>query len=1569
MFLINILSPGHLGVVHTVVIVFLLDLTNKDPLLLKPMVDTREAQDKSPVGSSNNGASVGRNPNPPPPQAEAHVEMPPINPAQLEYMQNMKQMFDFMVAAARREQPVQAHVVKSALIDKLSLHRAYTFDGKEEYGPETAEQWLESTTRIVTRQLSCTDEHKLECAVALLAGEALSWWETVILTIPEDKVNWELFVERFKKKYVSEQYLAERRDRFLYLKQGGKPIEQYVSEFCRLCKYGAEYVKTEEEKCRRFKKGLNDELAPFFTVVEIDDFEVLVNKAIATEAKLKSAERRKGGSSSKGKRESSGDKPYWKSKKNKSSGSYSSKPFRDQRSFGGSRFQDQTRGSAPVVSVESTRNQDRGETNPICGECQKRHPGECRKQQGLCFGCGGSGHFIRDCPRNMSKAASGTQVQSNQVQGNQNRGQRQGQSGNASRRGSKSVAPTHQESRAPARVYHIKGREDEDSPDVIAGMVDINFISCNALIDSGSTHSFVCAMVLETLQLRPLKVRTGLVVSNPIGGTTRIDMVCQRCPLSIQGVPFEVDLYVLPSCDFDVILGLDWLSKHEAWIDCHDKRLYLRGLGKESILLMDKKRVSIFAKMSLQADEEYGVQETRIISEFSDVFPEDLPGLPPVREVEFGIEVIPGTAPVSITPYRMAPVELKELKKQLQELQDKGFIRPSFSPWGAPVLFVKKSDGTMRLCIDYRQLNRVTIKNRYPLPRIDDLFDQLKGATVFSKIDLRSGYHQMRVKEEDVPKTAFRTRYGHFEFMVMPFGLTNAPAAFMDLMNRVFKPYLDKFVVVFIDDVLVYSKNKEEHEEHLRIVLQTLRDRQLYAKFSKCQFWLSEIAFLGHVISAEGIQVDVSKVKAITEWKPPKNVSEVRSFLGLAGYYRRFVEGFSSIASSLTKLIRKDVPFVWSKEQQRSFDKLKQALTHAPVLTQPESGKLFTVYSDASHQGLGCVLMQDGKVVAYASRQLKPHEMNYPTHDLELAAVVFALKVWRHYLYGEKCEVFTDHKSLKYLMDQKDLNLRQRRWLELLKDYDMKIDYHPGKANVVADALSRKPRKAINAHIRLSKKRMMLSELHVESEVVARIRELQQVDPELQKIKTKMELNSKVASEFSIKSNGLLYFKDRLCVPEDKQLRRDMLEEAHQSPFSIHPGSVKMYKDLKPLYWWPGMKAEVADYVSRCLNCQKVKAEHQSPAGLLQPLKSPQWKWERITMDFVTGLPLSPGKHDAIWVIVDRLTKSTHFIPVRMNMSLEKLAELYVKEVVRFHGVPISIVSDRDPRFASRFWKSLQAALGTKVHLSTAFHPQSDGQSERIIQVLEDMLRACMIDFGKNWEKSLPLVEFSYNNSYQASIQMAPYEALYGRRCRTPLCWSELGENKVFGPQYIRETEEQVKVIQDRLKAAFDRQKAYADTKRRDVRYEIGDKVFLKVSPWKKVIRFGKKGKLSPRFIGPFEITEKVGPVAYRLLLPSEFDKVHNVFHVSMLRRYRSDPSHVLEPEEVELNKDLTYEEEPVKILDKEVRRLRNKNVFLVKVLWRNHKMEEATWESEEIMRKQYPHLFPSGKNSRTNLF
>nr|GFA70755.1 reverse transcriptase [Tanacetum cinerariifolium] len=386
----------------------------------------------------------------------------------------------------------------------------------------------------------------------------------------------------------------------------------------------------------------------------------------------------------------------------------------------------------------------------------------------------------------------------------------------------------------------------------------------------------------------------------------------------------------------------------------------------------------------------------------------------------------------------------------------------------------------MRLCIDYRELNKITIRNRYPLPRIDDLFDQLQGAMHFSKIDLRCGYHQLRVKEQDISKTAFRTRYGHYEFLFMPFGLTNAPAVFMDLMNRIFHEFLDKFVIVFIDDILVFSKSKEEHEDHLRTVLQTLRQEKLYAKFSKCEFWLSSVAFLGHIFSAEGITMDPAKVEAITKWPRPTSVTEVRSFLGLAGYYRRFVKGFSRLALPLTKLMRKGEKFVWNEEREKSFEELKQRLVSAPVLTLPSGSGGFPIYRDAFKNGLGCVLMQHGKVIAYASRQLKPYEVNYPTHDLELAAVVFALKIWRHYLYGESCDIFTDHKSLKYIFTQQELNMRQRRWLELLKDYDTNIQYHPGKANVVADALSRKS--------------CMIAGIKVEEEI---IRDLERLDIEL----------------------------------------------------------------------------------------------------------------------------------------------------------------------------------------------------------------------------------------------------------------------------------------------------------------------------------------------------------------------------------------------------------------------------------------------------------------------------------------
>ncbi|GJZ52171.1 putative reverse transcriptase domain-containing protein [Tanacetum coccineum] len=385
------------------------------------------------------------------------------------------------------------------------------------------------------------------------------------------------------------------------------------------------------------------------------------------------------------------------------------------------------------------------------------------------------------------------------------------------------------------------------------------------------------------------------------------------------------------------------------------------------------------------------------------VIPEDLSGIPPTRQVEFQIDLISGVAPVARASYRLASSEMKELLDQLKELSDKGFIRPSSSPWGAPVLFVKKKDGSFWMCIDYQELNKLMVKNRYPLLRIDDLFDQLQGSSIYSKINPRSGYHQLRAREKDILKTAFRTRYGHYEFQVMPFGLTNAPAVFMDLMNRVCKPYLDKFVIVFIDDILIYSKSKQEHEKHLKLILELLKKEQLYAKFSKCEFWIPKVQFLGHVIDSQGIHVDPAKIESIKDWASPKTATEIRQFLGLAGYYRRFIEGFSKIAKPMTKLTQKKVKFDWSDKAETTFQLIKQKLCSAPILALPEGSEDFIVYCDASIKGLGAVLMQREKVIAYASRQIKIHKKNYTTHDLKLGAVVFALKIWRHYLYETKC--------------------------------------------------------------------------------------------------------------------------------------------------------------------------------------------------------------------------------------------------------------------------------------------------------------------------------------------------------------------------------------------------------------------------------------------------------------------------------------------------------------------------------------------------------------------------------------
>ncbi|GJS67461.1 putative reverse transcriptase domain-containing protein [Tanacetum coccineum] len=735
-------------------------------------------------------------------------------------------------------------------------------------------------------------------------------------------------------------------------------------------------------------------------------------------------------------------------------------------------------------------------------------------------------------------------------------------------------------------------------------------------------------------------------------------------------------------------------------------------------------------KKAEDKSKEKQLEEVPIVQDFPEVFPEDLPGIPPTRQVEFQIDLIPGAAPVARAPYRLAPSEMKELSDQLKELSDKGFIRPSSSPWGAPVLFVKKKDGSFRMCIDYRELNKLTVKNRYLLPRIDDLFDQLQ---------------------------------------VIPFGLTNAPAVFMDLMNRVCKPYLDKFMIVFIDDILIYSKNKQEHEEHLKLILELLKKEQLYAKFSKCEFWIPKVQFLGHVIDSQGIHVDPAKIESVKDWASPKSATEIRQFLGLAGYYRRFIEGFSKIAKPMTKLTQKKVKFDWGDKAEAAFQLIKQKLCSAPILALPEGNEDFIVYCDASIKGLGAVLMQREKVIAYASRQLKIHEKNYTTHDLELGAVVFALKIWRHYLYGTKCTVFTDHKSLQHILDQKELNMRQRRWLELLSDYDCEIRYHPGKANVVADALSRKERiKPLRVRALVMTIGLDLPKQILEAQIEARKPEnLESEDVGCMLIENSKDPEKPRKEKLEPRVDGTLCFNNRSWLPCYGDLRTLVMHESHKSKYSVHLGSDKMYQDMKQLYWWPNMKADIATYVSKCLTCLRVKAEHQKPSGLLVQLEIPQWKWDNITMD------LSPNSQG----------RKEETIP----------------------------------------YGSFQKSMGTRLDMSTAYHPETDGQSERTIQTLEDMLRACVIDFRNCWELHLPLIEFSYNNSYHASIKATPFEALYGRKCRSPVCWAEVGDAQLTGPELIHETTEKIVQIKQRIQAARDRQKSYADVRRKPLEFQVGD--------------------------------------------------------------------------------------------------------------------------------------------------
>ena len=982
----------------------------------------------------------------------------------------------------------------------------------------------------------------------------------------------------------------------------------------------------------------------------------------------------------------------------------------------------------------------------------------------------------------------------------------------------------------------------------------------------------------------------------------------------------------------------------------------------------------------------------RTLSSFRQVFPDELPpGLPPQREVDHRIELIPGSSPPSRPTFRLSATELEELKKQLEELTKAGFIRPSKSPFGAPILFVKKKDGTMRMCVDYRALNNITIKNSYPLPRIDELFDRLQGAKYFTKIDLRSGYHQIRIHPNDIPKTAFRTRYGHYEFLVLPFGLTNAPGTFMHLMHETFRSFLDDFVLVFLDDILIFSKTLEEHEQHVRQVLQVLQKEKLYAKESKCELFKTEVEFLGHLVGRDGVRMMEDKVKAISEWPIPQNVTDVRAFLGTAGYYRKFIRSFSEISTPLNTLTKDDVKFEWKEPQQVAFDKLKQSIKTGPVLALPDPNLPFVVHTDASGFAVGAVLSQkqaDGQMrpIAFLSKKMLDAETRYPVHEQELLAIVHALKSWRHYLYGRKFTVFTDHRSLQHFKTQPMLSGRQSRWKDVIANFNFDIVYIEGKTNTVADGLSRRsdhlPIKQHSSELlthlvftvanrtRSKKQVTFQSPVTLVASPIPVVPVAAAVPPVVSSSSTTALLadifeaskkdveylkalkNPRRCKNLSIQ-NGLLYHgNNRLCVPNDIPLRTRLLHECHDVPLAGHLGKDKTLELVKRRFYWPGMDNDISKYVTSCDACQRNKPSQQAKMGPLKPLPIPVRPWQQFSMDLITQLPRSRSGKDAIVVYVDKLTKMTHYAATTTTVTALELARITIQEVVRLHGVPEDILSDRDPRFMAKFWRAFWSQLGTTLTPSTAYHPQTDGQTERQNRTLEEMMRAVINFQQTDWDEHLAVAELAFNNSVHASTGFTPFYLNCGQEVQMPLDYAiASAANPINNPEAavrIRRLHADLERARMHIEQAQQRQARYADAHRRAVTFQVGDSVLLSTEHLRFVGSDTRTPKFTYKFIGPFKIKRVVNENAYELDLPPQL-QIHPVLNISRLKVYhngqrlfpnRPVPDSRPPPEVILEDGAAVFEVES--ILAKRGNGRRGTE-YLVK--WKGYPLWESTWE------------------------
>lgn len=1140
--------------------------------------------------------------------------------------------------------------------------------------------------------------------------------------------------------------------------------------------------------------------------------------------------------------------------------------------------------------------------------------------------------------------------------------------------------------------------------------------SCNsrlvpslALLDSGaSAYGFIDTKFVRSHDLKviPLSQPRQLKVFDGTDSTSGQVTHMAQITLNIMGHSEQILLFITSLAYFDIVLGLPWLQYHNPEIHWTQGVLNFKNsickahstnypakvcaVSPEKLL----KRISMPAEdkeyesssqvndcqiqtfedtiyddnVNVMAVSIEDIQEAlrekpkvdpteklpKIYHEFLSVFSKDeADKLPPHRPSDHRIILKPGSEAPWGPLYSMSREELLVLNKYIKENLEKGFIKPSSSPASSPVLFVKKPGGGLRFCVDYRALNEITIKNRYPIPRIHETLTLLGKAKLFTKLDVISAFHRMRIAKGDEYLTAFRTRFGLYEYQVMPFGLANAPSSFQNYINDTLKGYLDDFCTAYIDDILIFSQNCEEHQIHVKKVLSRLQKAGLQIDIKKCEFHVKSVKFLGLVITTEGIKMDPTKLQAIYNWPKPNNAKEISRFIGFINFYRRFIKNFGSIVMPLTDLMKKDIDFYWGADQDLAFSRIKKKFEEDVCLQHFDWDRPARLETDASDRGTGGVLLQpddtgNWRPVAFFSRKMSPAEANYEIYDKELLAIVQAFEEWRPELEGspDSIEVLTDHKALEYFMKSRLLSRRQARWSEFLSRFNFKICYRPGTHNVSADTLSRptgdpdpslkgfleqrllkphnlssgmypetllansleiNPQDQTSSVIELSDTREVKTHTKDPQSFIDRIRKSTTSDDSLTAVIEALDDSSAPRiRQFTLSeckwNDGILYYRDRIVVPQgdDKNLTTEIIKSHHDPPAAGHQGSASTFSALARTFFWHGMLQQVKRYVRNCHTCSRIKSSREGQQGLLRPLPIATTRWRHIALDFIVELPISEdwsGKtYKSVLVVVDRLTKQVHILPCD-DLTARNTAYLFYKEIFRLHGLPDTIISDRGSQFTSEFWKWLCKLLQIDHRLSTAFHPQTDGQTERMNARIEQYLRAYINYAQSDWIRFLPSAEFALNNSDSFATGLSPFFAVYGQHPRSgselsaPLDMPSAPASVYFERLDAEDLAHNFQKIDKYLIENIELHAAEYETQANKSRtaarnFKPGDKVWLNL---KNVKSLRPSRKLDYKNGGPFKIKKAVGNYAFELELPKSL-KIHPVFHVSLLFPATCDP-------------------------------------------------------------------------------